>query len=74
MQYYQTSSGEFWIARQPVLVALYLEKFLPTHLMDRYVYGKFGPKRVALWRNRYDLYDPSSWSKQKSNNNNNQNE
>jgi short-subunit dehydrogenase len=58
-----SSSQQFWIAKQPVLLGLYLEKFLPTSFMDRYVYGMIGTKRVQLFQEGYDLYDPSSWRK-----------
>ena len=52
--------NEVWIATQPTLSAMYLHQWFPTFtqaLISRYV----GPRRVAIWRNGMDVYDPQSW-------------
>lgn len=51
---------EVWISSQPALTALYLQRWFPgltQHLLAQYV----GPKRVGLWRQGLDLYDPANW-------------
>jgi hypothetical protein len=32
--------------------------------LQRRILGIVGPKRVQLWREGYDLYDPASWRRQ----------
>jgi short-subunit dehydrogenase len=56
-------STESWIAQQPLLLFLYLQKWLPTSLMHTLFYSRVGPKRIAMWREGLDLYDPKSWRK-----------
>lgn len=52
---------EHWIAKQPVLLGLYLNQLFPYWM--RSIFQRIGMKRVQLWRNGYDLYDPKSWTK-----------
>ena len=56
--------SEFWIAQQPVLIGLYLNQAFPTWM--RPLYSRIGTKRVQMWRDGLDLYDPNSWTKSKS--------
>jgi short-subunit dehydrogenase len=53
---------EVWIALQPSLIALYIQQWFPG--LQRRILGIVGPKRVQLWREGYDLYDPASWRRQ----------
>jgi dehydrogenase/reductase SDR family protein 7 len=53
---------EVWIALQPSLAALYIQQWFPG--LQRRILGIVGPKRVQLWREGYDLYDPASWRRQ----------
>jgi short-subunit dehydrogenase len=53
---------EVWIALQPSLTALYIQQWFPG--LQRRILGIVGPKRVQLWREGYDLYDPASWRRQ----------
>jgi dehydrogenase/reductase SDR family protein 7 len=53
---------EAWIALQPSLAALYIQQWFPG--LQRRILGIVGPKRVQLWREGYDLYDPASWRRQ----------
>jgi dehydrogenase/reductase SDR family protein 7 len=50
---------EHWIAIQPSLTALYIQQWFPG--VQRRILAIVGPKRVQLWREGYDLYDPASW-------------
>ena len=53
-----------WMAPQPALTAMYLHQYAPR--LSQWMLQKFvGPKRVALWRDGLDLYDPASWKKKK---------
>ncbi|KAL7570050.1 hypothetical protein ACA910_017088 [Epithemia clementina (nom. ined.)] len=54
---------EHWIAEQPVLAGLYLNQIAPNWM--RPIYGMFGRKRIELWRNGVDLYDPKFWTQRK---------
>jgi hypothetical protein len=53
---------EHWIAIQPSLTALYIQQWFPG--LQRRILAIVGPKRVQLWREGYDLYDPASWRRQ----------
>jgi short-subunit dehydrogenase len=53
---------EVWIALQPSLTALYIQQWFPG--LQRRILGIVGPKRVQLWREGLDLYDPASWRRQ----------
>jgi short-subunit dehydrogenase len=53
------ASREVWIAQQPTLTALYLQQFAPGLLS--WILQRVGPKRVDIWRQGLDLYDPKSW-------------
>lgn len=55
-------STESWIAQQPVLTALYLQQWAPS-VMQALVHRNIGPRRVAMWRDGLDLYDPTSWKR-----------
>ena len=61
MRCFPEQSRESWIASQPVLTGLYLQKILPQAWMQRLVHGRIGPRRVALYQAGLDLYDPASW-------------
>ena len=52
--------SESWIVKQPTLTALYLNQWAPGLL--RPFLGKVGKKRIQIWRDGLDLYDPLSWS------------
>jgi short-subunit dehydrogenase len=56
-------STESWITKQPLLLLLYLQKWLPTSLLHTLLYSRVGPKRIAMWREGLDLWDPNSWRK-----------
>jgi len=53
--------GEYWIADQPVLLALYINKFFPDTFQR--ILSKVGPKRLKAWEDGLDLYDPETWKK-----------
>lgn len=55
--------SEYWIAQQPVLSFLYLNQMFPNWM--RQAYARVGPKRVQMWRDGLDLYDPNSWTRQR---------
>jgi dehydrogenase/reductase SDR family protein 7 len=55
---------EHWIAIQPSLTALYIQQWFPG--VQRRILAIVGPKRVQLWREGYDLYDPASWRSSRS--------
>jgi short-subunit dehydrogenase len=57
-------STESWIAQQPVLLALYLQQWIPNVMS--LVYRQIGPRRVAMWRAGLDLYDPDAWKQQRT--------
>jgi hypothetical protein len=46
-----------------VLLGLYLHKWLPIAFLQSMIYSRIGPKRIQMWRQGYDLYDPKSWKK-----------
>jgi hypothetical protein len=46
-----------------LLLGLYLHKVLPIAFLQSTIYSRIGPKRIQLWRQGYDLYDPKSWKK-----------
>ena len=55
---------EVWISTQPALTVLYLQRWFPgftQYLLTKHV----GPKRVHLWRQGLDLYDPENWKNNK---------
>jgi short-subunit dehydrogenase len=56
-------STESWIAQQPLLLALYVQKLFPIELLQSLLYSRVGPKRIHLWREGLDLYNPKSWRK-----------
>jgi short-subunit dehydrogenase len=56
-----TESTEVWIAQQPVLTALYLQQLAPG-FTQKVLHNRIGPRRVEIWRQGLDLYDPSSWT------------
>jgi dehydrogenase/reductase SDR family protein 7 len=60
----QLQFQEVWIAPQPSLTALYLQQWFPG--LQRRILGIVGPKRVQMWREGLDLYDPASWQKMSS--------
>jgi short-subunit dehydrogenase len=55
---------ELWIAGQPSLTALYIQQWFPG--LQRRILAIVGPKRVQLWREGLDLYDPASWRRRPS--------
>jgi short-subunit dehydrogenase len=55
---------EAWIAPQPALSALYLQQWVPG--LVSWILTKVGPKRVQMWEDGLDLYDPASWKKQQA--------
>eukprot|EP00977_Amphora_coffeiformis_P019428 scaffold7227_cov160-Amphora_coffeaeformis.AAC.7 len=57
----KTRSGyqEIWIAPRPLISVMFLQRLFPG-LFQRLT-TKFGQKRVQLWREGKDLYDPKSW-------------
>jgi len=61
---------EVWIAQQPTLTALYLQQFMPG-LLSWTLRRVVGPKRVQLWQEGLDLYDPESWKRMSSRSNQN---
>ncbi|CAB9520980.1 Dehydrogenase/reductase SDR family member 7 [Seminavis robusta] len=52
---------EAWIAKQPTLLGMYLQQYVPG-LWQWALNQKVGPKRVSLYQRGLDLYDPSSWN------------
>lgn len=50
---------EVWIAPSPLISVLYVQRIFPGLLQK--LTTKFGQKRVQLWREGKDLYDPKSW-------------
>lgn len=50
---------EVWIARPPFISVLFLQRLFPGLLQK--LTTKFGQKRVQLWKEGKDLYDPKSW-------------
>ena len=54
---------EAWIAKQPTLLGMYMQQYLPG--LWRWVLNqKVGPLRVTLYQQGLDLYDPASWKSQ----------
>jgi dehydrogenase/reductase SDR family protein 7 len=51
---------EHWIASQPTLFGLYINRFMPC-LFQWLINDYVGPKRIAAWREGKDLYDPRTW-------------
>jgi dehydrogenase/reductase SDR family member 7 len=57
----RSSTGEeAWIAKQPTLLGMYLQQYMPW-LWRWALNQKIGPKRVSLYEQGLDLYDPASW-------------
>lgn len=56
-----SSGAEVWIAQQPALAAVYIQQYLPG--LQKLIMSKVGPKRMKMWRDGLDLYDPASWRK-----------
>jgi dehydrogenase/reductase SDR family protein 7 len=61
MQRPTARGSEVWIAQQPTLTALYIQQWFPG--LQRLIMQAVGPKRVQLWREGLDLYDPASWKR-----------
>jgi len=55
---------EYWIAPQPTLAVLYLNLIAPG-LVRAVINRVVGPKRVDMWREGLDVYDPGSWRRRK---------
>ena len=55
------NGGEAWIAQQPSLLGCYLQQYLPG-LWKFALSRSIGPKRVSLYEQGLDLYDPASWT------------
>ena len=51
---------EHVIAQQPTLTAVHLHRWFPT--LSRWILARIGTKRIQLWRQGKDLYDPASWT------------
>mmetsp|Transcript_105036 Transcript_105036/g.214147 ORF Transcript_105036/g.214147 Transcript_105036/m.214147 type:complete len:357 (+) Transcript_105036:83-1153(+) len=52
-------SGEQWIAEQPTLFGLYLNRHFPG--IFQLGLAKIGPLRIKAWEEGKDLYDPKTW-------------
>jgi len=55
------SGSEAWIAQQPTLLGCYMQQYLPglwKYCLNRSV----GPKRLSLYEQGLDLYDPANWT------------
>ena len=59
----QGTSGirEVWVSNQPALTVLYLQRVFPS--LAQWMINRVGSKRVKLWQQGLDLYDPDSWKK-----------
>lgn len=53
---------EVWIARPPTLFALYIHQLAPS-FFQRVVLSRVGPRRIRMWEQGLDLYDPDSWTR-----------
>lgn len=51
--------GELWIAEQPMLGGLYINRHFPS-IFHR-ILTKIGPLRIRAWKEGKDLYDPKTW-------------
>lgn len=56
-------SREVWIAPQPSLGILYLQRWAPG--LVSWMLSIIGPRRVDMWRRGLDLYDVDSWKNSK---------
>ena len=54
--------GEAWIAQQPTLLGMYLQQYVPGP-WNAALTKSIGPKRLSLYEQGLDLYDPASWTK-----------
>jgi short-subunit dehydrogenase len=62
----RTCSGqEVWLCPQPTLMGLYIQQWLPP-FVQKWLMRKIGQKRVAMFQQGLDLYDPESWKQVKS--------
>ena len=52
-------NGEHWIAEQPMLSGLYINRHFPG--IFQAVLAKVGALRLKAWREGKDLYDPKTW-------------
>lgn len=52
-------NGEHWIAEQPTLAGLYINRHFPG-IFQR-ILAKVGPLRLKAWKEGKDLYDPKTW-------------
>lgn len=50
---------EIWVAPSPMISVLYLQRLFPA--LFHKLTTRVGQKRVQLWRQGKDLYDPKSW-------------
>mmetsp|Transcript_18375 Transcript_18375/g.42176 ORF Transcript_18375/g.42176 Transcript_18375/m.42176 type:complete len:355 (-) Transcript_18375:141-1205(-) len=53
------NNGELWIAEQPMLAGLYINRHFPS-IFHR-ILAKVGPLRIKAWKEGKDLYDPKTW-------------
>lgn len=51
--------SEFWIAAQPMLSGLYINRFFPGVFQK--LLAKVGTLRLQAWEEGKDLYDPETW-------------
>ena len=52
-------NSEFWIAAQPMLSGLYINRFFPG--LFQTLLAKVGTLRIKAWEEGKDLYDPKTW-------------
>lgn len=52
-------NGEYWIAEQPMLSGLYINRHFPG--IFQALLAKVGTLRIKAWEEGKDLYDPKTW-------------
>ena len=52
-------NSEFWIAGQPMLSGLYINRYFPG--IFQALLAKVGTLRLKAWEEGKDLYDPETW-------------
>lgn len=52
-------NGEHWIAEQPTLGGIYINRHFPR--IFQFILSKVGPLRLSAWEQGKDLYDPKTW-------------
>lgn len=63
-QMVKRKGGEAWIAQQPTLLGMYLQQYAPG--LWQFALDTVGPKRMSLYEQGLDLYDPASWRRSSS--------